>query len=744
MAARFGVVFVAGHNQRLKRRLFRVFPVLAALVVLLVSLVLVSDVQQETSGYNRQYLWVLVLTVVALALLFLAIVMRAWSMVRKVRVEAPGARLSVRWVRNFLVLSLPPALIVYVFAAVFLTRTVDNWFDVEVEAALSDSLSLGQEFLDTRTLEVRNQVQRLGAQLDAGASSEDIRGFLLQRISAAGPVELTLMEASGRVVATAGFSDLSGLPERPGDYALLQARERGDYAAAEPAGEDGLMIRVLQQVSSGAPGQPDYLLQAIYPLPDAITTLTSSIEQEYYRYQNVSYLRASLKRSFLLILSLVLLLTVLLAILAALSAARRMVAPISDLAAATRRVAGGELEQAVEAGPRDELGFLAQSFNEMSRALVTASKEAESSRASLQAQGEYLETVLGNLSAGVLTLDPRGVLVRLNRAAEQILQLPPGAAVHRRVEELNALAPHLEALTAAIQKQAALERAEWQREILLERPGSPLVLLVRGSRLPASDGQPHGHVVVFDDVTMLNQAQREAAWAEVARRMAHEVKNPLTPIRLAAERLRMKLMDKLAARDAAMLDKSASTIVAQVEALRTLVDAFSDYAREPIAERAPLQLDRLVEEVVELYRQGDPGLVFETRLCTGPAGFSADAGQLRQLLHNLIRNAGEAARAGDRAEISITTREVDADGRRWLELEVADRGPGFPAEVLEQPFEPYVTSKPRGSGLGLAICRKIAMDHDGSIAIANREGGGAAATVRLPLPEKPAKAEVAG
>jgi nitrogen fixation/metabolism regulation signal transduction histidine kinase len=225
--------------------------------------------------------------------------------------------------------------------------------------------------------------------------------------------------------------------------------------------------------------------------------------------------------------------------------------------------------------------------------------------------------------------------------------------------------------------------------------------------------------------------------------MAHEVRNPLTPIRLAAERLRMKLMDKLSARDAEMLDKSAGTIVAQVEALRKLVDAFSDYAREPAAERAPLRLDRLVEEIVELYRQGDPNLGVELDLCAGPTDLAADAGQVRQLLHNLIRNATEAARSsGDkRADILIRTREVQADNRRWVELEVADRGPGFPPEVLAQPFEPYVTSKPKGSGLGLAICRKIVLDHDGQIRIANRPGGGAVATVRLPLPRAARKLE---
>lgn len=726
---------MAIQNKRLRRNLFRILPVLAALAVLLVSLVLVSDVQQEASGYSRHYLWVLVLTIIALALLFSVIVLRVVSLIRKVRDEAPGARLSARWVRNFLLLSLPPALIVYFFSALFLTRTVDNWFDVEVETALADSLSLGQEFLDTRTLEVRNQLRRLGSTIDAGDDIEDIRSVLLANTSASGPVEMSLMDNNGRILTTAGFGGLSGLPERPGDYALLQARERGEYAAAEPTGEEGLMIRVIQQIPSNIPGQSGLLLQAIYPLPESITALTSSIEREYHRYQNVSYLRSSLKRSFLLILSLVLILTVLVAILAALSAARRMVSPISRLANATRQVAAGDLEQAVETGGRDELGFLVQSFNEMTEALSRASHEAESGRARLQAQGEYLETVLGSLSAGVMTINADGVLVRINPAAEQILQLPAGSAVGRPLDALTALAPYLDTLTAEIGKQVGRGRTDWQREIRLDRTGSPLVLLVRGSRLPAVAADDPGHVVVFDDVTVLNQAQRAAAWAEVARRMAHEVKNPLTPIRLAAERLRMKLMDRLESRDAEMLDKSASTIVAQVEALRKLVDAFSDYAREPELEHAPLQLDKLVEEVVELYRQADPRLSIQLDLCAGPAGLSADGGQIRQMLHNLIRNANEAAGAEIPASIHIHSRLVDRQGDPWLELELLDQGPGFPDEVLSQPFEPYLTSKPRGSGLGLAICRKIAEDHNGVIEISNPAEGGARAVVLLPLDE---------
>ncbi|MEM1412836.1 MAG: HAMP domain-containing protein, partial [Pseudomonadota bacterium] len=660
---------MALHNQRLRRVLFRVLPILAALVVLLVSLILVSDVQRENLDSNRTYLWVLVTTLLALGVLALSIVSRVASLLRKVRQEEPGARLAARWVRNFLVFSLPPALIVYVFSAYFLTRTIDSWFDVGVEDALQDSLALGQAFLDERTLAARNQAQRLadGVPLDQGLPEQ--RAYLLGNVAASGPRELALLTSDGREVATASWDPLARTLTRPDGYMLLQGRERGEYAAAEPTGNGGLQVRVLQRLPSSAPGEI-YLLQALYPLPDSVAALTSSIEAEYFRYQNVDFLRNSLKQSFILILTLVLLLTVLLAILAALSAARRMVTPLSDLADATRRVAEGDLDQAVAISGQDEIGFLSASFNDMSQALVQASDTAEARRAQLQAQGAYLETVLGSLSAGVLTLDPEGTLLRVNPAAEAILNLPAGQATGQSLSELVGSYPHLQPLAEAIERHVERGHRGWQDELRLEHRGRNLVLLARGSQLAGTELLTGGHVVAFDDVTVLNQAQRDAAWAEVARRLAHEVKNPLTPIRLAAERLRMKLTDKLSATDADMLDRSANTIVAQVEALRRLVDAFGDYAREPEMERAPLALDELVQEVAHLYQQGDPKLRLELTLCPGPVGLQADAGQLRQLLHNLIGNAREAAGADGSTKIQVQSRvQNDGDGS-WLCLDV--------------------------------------------------------------------------
>jgi len=739
-------------RNRLRRLLFRTLPLVALLAALLVALFLVSGVQRESAGdafLGDGYLWVLVVTVVALAILVWSIAYRLLRLVRNVRGGVPGARLAARWVVNFLALSLPPALIVFFFSAWFLSSTIDSWFDVRVETALADSLELGQEFFDNRTLEVRNQLREIADTLSLlQEDGEQLRRALLERVRGTGPTELSVLETDGTLVATANINALTGLPERPGDFALMQASQQGEYAAAEPTGDGGLRIRVIQLMPAGFPGGSARFLQAIYPLPENIASLASSIEQEYYRYRNVQYLRQSLKQSFLLILFLVMLLTVFLAILAALNTARRMVTPLSRLSSATREVAAGDFGREVVVGPRDEIGFLAESFNDMTQALKAASQAAEASRAELQAQGEFLETVLGNLSSGVLTLDERGALITVNAAAEQILGLPDGfrAELARSqsgessLEALAAAAPYLQPFLETIEQRSDGGRSEWQQEIRLDPPGAPLVLLMRGSRLPLlsppGEAPRFGQVVVFDDVTILNRAQREAAWAEVARRLAHEVKNPLTPIRLAAERVHMKLAGKLQAADEAVLERASNTIVSQVEALRKLVDAFGDYAQEPRLSPEAIRLDELVREVVALYQQGDAGIRFTLDLCPGPPGLAADSGRLRQMLHNLIRNAREAGEQDGRDEpvgLSITSRPVEERGKPWLQLVIADDGPGFPGSVLEKPFEPYVTHKRQGSGLGLAICRKIVAEHNGRITLANQPGSGARIEVLLPL-----------
>lgn len=729
-------------DRRTSIRLWRTVPMAVLLIALLIALFMISGAKQDTVGttwLDDYYMWVLVVTLLVVIALLWGITSRLLSLIRRVRSQAPGALLAARWVRNFLVLSLPPALIVYFFSAWFLTNTIDSWFDVRVEQALEDSRDLGQAVVDIRKLEARRQLHEIADDLqELQEGGELLRRALLSHVQATGPLELSVLGEDGTLEAIANINALTGQSDRVSDFALLQVLETGEYAAPEPTDDGDLQIRVLVSMPPQYPGDLTRILQAIFPLPPDMTALTRSFKAEYDNYQKVTYLRESLKQSYLLILSLVALLTVLLAILAALSAARRMVAPLSRLSSATKHVAAGDFDRDVEAGERDEIGFLVSSFNEMTQALKTASLSAEQSRVALQAQGDYLETVLGNLSSGVLTLDAEENVIRANRSCKDILDLPVKFAEDpekdNSLENLEIIAPNLEPFIAAIRHQKQRGKSAWQQEIRIDRPGSRLVLLARGSKLQIAehDGSDHGQVIVFDDVTVLNQAQREAAWSEVARRLAHEVKNPLTPIRLAAERLRMKLSGKLESVEAELLDRATNTIVAQVEALRTLVDAFGDYASEPVLSRAPIKLDRLVRDVVSMYQGGDSKLTLALNLCPGPEGLEADSGRLRQMLHNLVRNAKEAAGTDD-VKIDIIGQEKNFEGSKWLQLEIRDHGPGFPEKILESPFEPYVSHKAGGSGLGLAICRKIVSEHDGRITLGNLPAGGAVVTILLPL-----------
>ncbi len=700
------------------RRLLRAVPLVAVLTVLLGALYLVSSVEQETTQLGRLALWVFLVTALALLVLFAVILGRLVRLIQRLRRDEPGARLTARLVAVFSALALPPVVILYLFAVQFLTETVEGWLDVQTEQALADSVELAQLFIELRTREVRGEVERLARELDV--DDEDLLfRQLLRRVSAAGPVELSIINSAGRAELSVNIDPGELLADLPSSFALSQAIDNLDYAAAERA-EDGLKIRVLRRLPTAPLGAGPLVLQAIYPLPEEFSDLAGQIEQAYFRYDNVAFLRSRLQQSLVLILSLVLLITALLALLLAFNAARKLTSPIRDLVSATREMTAGRFPSEVPVSTRDELGFLVRSFNTMTRELAQSQRQ-------LEAQRRYLEIVLGRLSAGVLAFDGQGRLSAHNESAGRILGLTDGD-VGKHLGELESDHPRIRPLLSAIESRLHGPGSDWRQEVQLGEPGSSLVLVCRGSSLPLETG---GHVVVFDDVTVLDQAQREAAWAEVARRLAHEVKNPLTPIQLAAERLQLKLAGHLNEADAELLAKATRTIRAQVDALKRLVDAFGDYARTPAVKLQSLSLARLVNEVVDLYASGEAPIRFDVRVAAGADRVRADAGRLRQVLLNLIGNAQEAHPEG-RPEIAIEMTADRIDDVAAVAMVVRDNGPGFAAEVLERVFEPYVTTKPRGTGLGLAIVRRIIEEHGGTIDLGNRDDGGAWVRIRLP------------
>ncbi|MCL2636095.1 MAG: ATP-binding protein, partial [Betaproteobacteria bacterium] len=547
------------------------------------------------------------------------------------------------------------------------------------------------------------------------------RSALLRLREERGVQSAALFSIGGQLLASAAADISSLLPDLPTPAQLKQARSAQSLNTVE--GEGGqLFLRVLVPVAARDIFDEPRILQLINPVPESLAYNAEAVQDVYRDYQELQLARQGLTRIYALTLTLTVLVALFGAFALAYVMARRLAAPLHILAEGTQAVAQGDFSprQAVYSG--DELGVLTQSFNRMTRQLGEARRDTERHRAELEAARGYLESILANLSAGVLVFDRDFRLRTVNEGACAILAddfagltgLPPATWGRQQV------------LGEFIRSRfAATDEAEWQAQLELERAnGMPQVLLLRGSRLPATSG---GDVVVFDDVTGLIAAQRSAAWGEVARRLAHEIKNPLTPIQLSAERLQLKLADRLDSADAGMLLRGTQTIITQVQAMKRMVDDFRDYARLPAPVVAPLDLNALIGDVLGLYESS--AIVIDTRLAEGLPPVLGDATQLRQIIHNLLRNAEDAleGRADGRIEI------VTAPAGRAVRLIIGDNGPGFPPELLPRIFEPYVTTKSRGTGLGLPIVKKIVEEHQGIIEISNAPAGGARIDIRLPL-----------
>jgi nitrogen fixation/metabolism regulation signal transduction histidine kinase len=478
----------------------------------------------------------------------------------------------------------------------------------------------------------------------------------------------------------------------------------------------------------------------VYELPRQFAELTDAVQRSYSQYGDLAELREPLKYSFRLTLTMVLLVTLLGAIYGAIYSAEILFKPVQDLMAGTRAVAKGDFGMRVPLTSHDEMGFLVQSFNDMTERLRRAREETESSRAAVERERERLAIILARLSAGVLTVDRNLVVQRVNDSAGSILGVDLGAAVGRTLGAgTDAETGLLRAFVAELRTRFDAGRDEWREQIELQSASGKSgarVLVCACVPLPKEREEPEQFVIVFDDVTHLLQAQRDAAWGEVARRLAHEIKNPLTPIQLSAERLRRKLLPVLSGPDADMVERSTHTIVQQVESMKQMVNDFSEYARAPAMQVAAFDLNRLVAEVTDLYRSQAASIDLVTHLGEAPVPVDADRSRVRQVLNNLLTNAFEALEGVRPAVIDIRTGIVELDGRSFIELAVSDNGPGFQPEMIGRVFDPYVTSKPRGTGLGLAIVKKIVEDHRGRIEVGNRLSGGAMVRVMFPVLEQ--------
>ncbi|MEJ5209112.1 ATP-binding protein [Denitratimonas sp. CY0512] len=721
MAPGFGADAVGRTMNRLRHQWpLRIALPLALLALLLGGLYVVADAQGLQPAYSRWYPAVFIATLLALLLLTLAIIQQLWRLRRQLRRGEPGARLSRRLLMLLVLLALPPLLLVYGFGARFITSTVDSWLPANSVPALQDALVLGQSYLDDHIGQARNTTDRIAAQL-AVVGDLGLDLALEDALDAHGARQLAVFESDGRLRAVAADDPALLLPGPPQDEARLALRNRSLYSATERVGE-GLRIRVLARLGA------DRSLQALFDLPDDTAARVLRVEAAVHAAARAQFLRESLKVAFILILSLVLVISLFATVLVSFGLARRLVAPIARLSTATRLVAEGRFDAQLPEGQDDELGFLVRSFNRMTRELELARARANASAEETERQRAFLETVLAHLSSGVLVVDGSLQLRSMNAAARQMLGLAPDRHGTWPLTELRRIAPRAAPLVTVLLQRLREGAREWREEVALDSDDDgPRVLLLRGARLP-----DEGAVAVFDDATVIDRARRDAAWAEVARRLAHEIKNPLTPIQLAAERLRRRVLPKLDEDDAQVLDRATNTIVAQVDALKTMVNSFGDYARPPSLALLPLDLNTLAGQVLDLYEH-DQRLLLVRDFADSLPAVTADAGRIRQVLHNLIKNAIEAGAERSRSRIEISTREVSERDRRFVELTVGDDGPGLPEGFDMHWFEPYRSTKPRGTGLGLAIVARIAQEHGAQFFARHRDNGGACFVLRLPL-----------
>lgn len=700
----------------------------AGLGVLL--LYLLSRASANTAAGGGNYTVLLVLNILLALMLVVLIGIQLWKLYRQMRRGVMGSRLTLRLLGAFALMAIIPGMLVYAVSVNFLTRSIESWFNVKVEAALDSGLRLGQSTLDIMLadLEEKGQNIALGLAYQSGSAHFTLLNDLREK---SGVQDAVLLTMQGRILAFSSDDPTTFLPELPSVAQLRQARNHV-YGTIEPIPDKGLYLRVLAPVIMQDIAGETRILQLLQPVPRVLSMAAESVQDVYQDYQELSFSRESLKQVFSLTLTLVLMLAMLSAVAIALVLSRRLSAPLGILAEGTRAIARGDYSSMLPAHGKDELGILVQSFNSMTRQLGEATQAAERNRNRVEAARGYLETILAHLSSGVLALDEHAQLRTYNLAANSILGVNLAELVKQPLSQLAQQQPALEGFVSTVlqhfqEHQQALQ-TELKAQLEISGANGKQIILVRGTKLP--HGADGGYVVVFDDMTTMVQAQRDAAWGEVARRLAHEIKNPLTPIQLSAERLERKLASKLDEEDAGLLSRATNTIVSQVSAMKTMVNEFSEYARAPALNLTDVDLNRLIEEVLALYEP--VGIEIEVRLSKVKALVQGDMTMLRQVLHNLLQNAQDALEGKTKPTIALST----AKHGEKVHLTVSDNGDGFPPEMMARVFEPYITTKRHGTGLGLAIVKKIVDEHKGTIKIENGIHGGACVTIILPVAGK--------
>jgi PAS domain S-box-containing protein len=692
-------------------------------VVGIVLLYLLSSASANTGLFSHHYSSLLILTGVLALGLSALVGYQLWQLRIKLKEQVFGAKLMLRLTIFFSLIAILPGLLVYAVSVQFLGKSIESWFDIRVEKALEGGLSLGRNSLETGLKELGKKGQLL-SQILADQTPAQYNATLARLVDKSEAQEASIFNMEGKLIAS---NVKSNKPQSGLDQQILkEAMQHGIYSSVDTLPDNRLVWHVLVPLNTGHSLGERRILQFIQPVPEQFSTDAETVQTVYRDYQELTLSRLGLKRLFGITLTLSLLIVLLSAVSAAFILSGRLSAPLAALAEGTRAVAQGNFSGNYPVQSRDELGALTVLFNQMTAQLSDAKKLGEQQQSQVENAKGYLESILTHLSSGVMVVDEQFRLRLANTSAEQILGVPlrsmNGKTLIEIMHEHALFRPFANMVVAAATESAG---NEWQRQIERISKNGDQMLLLRGTRLTTAIEQ--GYAIVFDDITPLLQAERQAAWGEVARRLAHEIKNPLTPIQLSAERLQHKLSEKLDEPDAQLLQRATQTIVSQVAAMKNMVADFADYARAPAPTLLLLDMHQLLNEVMGLYEANSSPILLQLK--ASQTGLNGDATRLRQVVHNLLHNAHDALQQVAQPQIVLTTSSTSTE----FHLAVRDNGSGISEPVLARVFEPYMTTKIKGTGLGLPIVKKIVEEHGGRITIENISSGGTQVNVTLPL-----------
>jgi len=701
-------------------------------------LLLLALAVQNSQRFSQLQAWILLLNAIAVVTVSVLLARKIIELVRAFRAGVPGSRLTARTVAIFGSLVVAPLIIVYLFSLEFLNRGIDSWFKVEIKQGLSDALELSKSAMDVRMREYARNTELFANRLAASPPSNWATATDQQRVES-GALEVVVYGTLGQVIAASSAGTSSTLPRASAE--VTSAIAGGNlYWSLEPLSEDDYQINTAAPIATSPGSSEGRFVVALYPVPPQLVRLSEAVQHSYSQHSDLTEQREGVKNLFGLTLTLVLLLAMLTAIYGAIYSAEKLVRPVQDLIAGTRAVGKGDFGTRLPLPSRDEMGFLVHSFNDMTKRLRRAREDTTRSQQAVERERERLSIILARLTTGVIAVGRDLKLRSANQAASNILGVDLEQGVGQPLSALEGSNPRFARFLGEVNVRLAKGEEEWREQMDLKpEMAGARVLVCACTPLPGDEHAENdeerqgGFVIVFDDISALLQAQRDAAWGEVARRLAHEIKNPLTPIQLSAERMRRRYLHKMTGEDAQILDRATYTIVQQVEAMKAMVNAFSEYARAPDMTVTRFPFNALVTEVADLHRVQETGVQIDVELDPHIDQVEADRGRVRQILNNLIVNGAEAVENTPAGRVILATRFESAGSAEYATITVSDNGPGFAREVLGRAFDPYVTSKPKGTGLGLAIVKKIVEEHGGRVEADNRPEGGGRVRVSLPI-----------